>query len=202
MPPRDSSLLVRPARPGDAEPLVGVLTAAFFDDAPMRWAFPSVDRRREIVPAFFRLFFDLSVTAGGAFTTADLDAVVLGLPPDAAPPADFTARLGEVAGEYADALLTIVRLQEEHHPRHLGPHFYLAFGGVAPERQGHGSLGRVARHILDDCDRAGLAAYAEASSPGGEAVARGHGFAPIGGDIRIPGGPSLRPLWRPAGATR
>lgn len=194
---------VRRASPGDAGVLVDVLTSAFVDDAPMRWAFPDPGRRREIVPEFFRAFFDLSVAHEGAFTTEERDAVLLGLPPEASVPTGeeserFEARLALAAGEYADALRTILRMQAEHHPRDIGPHFYLGFGCVAPEHRGAGLLGGLVGHVLRDCDRQEVAAYLEASSPGGEAVARAHGFAPIGQPIDLPDGPSLRPMWRPA----
>jgi GNAT superfamily N-acetyltransferase len=191
-------LSVRRAARADAGALVDVLAAAFLDDPLMRWAFPDSGRRREIVPRFFHVFVDLAVAAGGAFLTGERDAVLLALPPDTTPPAEFPARLREVAAEYADALLTIVRLQDEYHPRHLGPHFSLIFLGVTPAHRGNGAADGLGRAVLAECDRLGVAAYAETSSPGGEAAARRHGFAPLGRDIRIPGGPSLRPLWRPA----
>ncbi|MDP9864189.1 MULTISPECIES: GNAT family N-acetyltransferase [Streptosporangium] len=189
-------ITLRPATGADTGPLTTLLAESFFDDALTVWAFPNPRRRQQILPGFFRIFLDLSISQEGALTTEDRQAVVLSTPPGAEDPgADFTTRLREVAGEYADALLTIVRLQEAHHPA-APRHLYLGFGAVAPHLQRSGLGAQMMRQVLDGCDRDGVPAYLEASSPGGEAVARRFGFEHHGPEIVMPGGPRLRPMWR------
>ena len=75
------------------------------------------------------------------------------------------------------------------------PHWYLPFVGTRPDRQSRGLGSAVMRPVLDACDVAGLPAYLEATS---ERVARlyaRHGFM-IAGEIELPDGPSLWPMWR------
>ncbi|MFI6603453.1 GNAT family N-acetyltransferase [Nonomuraea sp. NPDC050536] len=191
-----SSLTIRPATAADAEPLVALLAEAFADDALTVWAFPDPVRRRQILPGFFRAFYDLALAQRGTYTTDDRQAVVLATPPGAADPGEaFARRLAAAAGEYADALMTIVDLQELYHP--ASPrHLYLGFGAVSPERQQTGLASAVMAHLMEECDRDGTPAYLEASSAGGAAVARRFGFEPHGPLIHIPGGPQLRPMWR------
>ncbi|GAA3225388.1 GNAT family N-acetyltransferase [Nonomuraea helvata] len=191
-----SSLAIRPATDADTEPLVSLLAEAFADDALTVWAFPDPVRRRQILPDFFRAFYDLALAQRGAYTTDDRQGVLLATPPGAADPGEgFARRLRAVAGEYADALMTIVDLQELYHPAGP-PHLYLGFGAVTPERQRTGMASAMMRHLMEECDRDGTPAYLEASSAGGEAVARRFGFEPHGPLIHIPGGPRLRPMWR------
>ncbi|MER6949660.1 GNAT family N-acetyltransferase [Nonomuraea sp. NPDC000554] len=187
---------IRQATGADAEPLIALLSESFFGDALTVWAFPDPDRRKQILPDMFRAFFELSLSQGGVFTTDDHEGVVLSSPPGAREPgAEFAERLREIAGEYADALMTIVDLQDAHHP--ASPrHLYLGFGAVAPHRQRSGLGAELMRHMLESCDRDGTPAYLEASSAGGEALSRGFGFEPHGPEIFIPGGPGLRPMWR------
>jgi hypothetical protein len=51
--------------------------------------------------------------------------------------------------------------------------------------------------MLERCNAAGLPAYLEATSDGGVALYRRHGFRVVG-EIVLPGGPSLWPMWREA----
>ncbi|MCG5216592.1 GNAT family N-acetyltransferase [Streptosporangium sp. KLBMP 9127] len=191
-----SVITLRQATRADAGPLTALLAESFYDDALTVWAFPDPHRRRQILPGFFRVFLDLALAQGGALTTDDQEIVVLSTPPGAKDPgADFTVRLRAAAGEYADALMTIIRLQEAHHPA-APRHLYLGFAAVAPHRQRTGLASMAMREVLAGCDRDGVPAYLEASSPGGEAVSRQFGFEPHGPEIVIPGGPRLRPMWR------
>ncbi|NUR85877.1 MAG: GNAT family N-acetyltransferase [Nonomuraea sp.] len=191
-----SSLTVCPATAADAEPLVALLAEAFAEDPLTVWAFPDPVRRRRLLPGYFRALYDLAVAQRGAYTTGDRQAVVLSTPPRAADPGEpFAHRLAAAAGEYADALMTIVDRRELYHP--ASPrHLYLGFCAVSPERQRTGLAGAVMAHLMRECDRDGTPAYLEASSAGGEAVAWRAGFEPHGPLIHIPGGPQLRPMWR------
>ncbi len=193
--PVATDLGIRPALTADVDALVALLSAGFHDDAVAVWIFSDPDRRREILPDFFRAFVELSIDAGGAWITADRDGVLLSLPPEAGDPGpEFEDRLGRVAGEYAEKLLTVTHLQDAHKPRY--PHHYFSFGTVAEHRRGSGIGGRIFETVLRRCDELEIPGYLEASSPGGRTVSGQYGFAPIGPEIRMPGGPTLRPMWR------
>ncbi|MFJ3927821.1 hypothetical protein [Streptomyces sp. NPDC090022] len=178
--------------------LSALLAATFHQDALTRWIVPDERRRAELLPGFFRVFVELSASYDAVLTSPDGDAVILFLPPGAEPDeAALGAALAESLGEaYAPALATVTALQAEHHPTDR-PHYYLAFGAVRADRQRSGVLSGLLTELMGRADREGVAAYAEASSPGGEAVTRRLGFTRLGGDIVLPGdGPTLRPMWR------
>lgn len=177
----------------DAEALADVLAEAFADDALTRWIVPDDERRRRVLPAFFRVFVDLSLAHGSVFTTEQRDGVLLALPPGATPlcarqEREIDRRMRDVLGVDAERMAEISRLQAEHHP--VEPHWYLSFCGVAHARTGVGR--KLATGFLERC--AGPM-YLEASSRGGLAGAYLMGFKVID-LIQVPGGPQLVPMWR------
>ncbi|MFI5756094.1 hypothetical protein [Streptomyces sp. NPDC051569] len=190
----------RPAR-SDTDALATLLAEAFHDDPLTRWIIPDGWRRAELLPGLFRVFIDISSEYDGVATTPCGDAVMLFLPPGASKDVDqrgeeLGQRFAAALGDHAEALGTIARLQAEHHPAEPA-HFYASFAAVRPSRQRRGLLSGLLDELAARADREGVGAYAEASSPGGEALCRQVGFAPVGDTIVLPdSGPSLRPLWR------
>ena len=184
----------------DRDKLATLLARAFHDDPLAVWAFPDEGRRAWLLPDFFRVFLDLSLDHDGVYTTADRDAALLFLPPSgwAAMQADERElgwQFAEICGDYAEKLMTIVELQNEHHP--VGrPHLYVSFAGVSPQAQRRGAMSTLLHRLAARADRDGLGIYTEASSAGGEASFRRLGGVPVGPDIVLPDGPTLRPMWR------
>jgi ribosomal protein S18 acetylase RimI-like enzyme len=82
---------------------------------------------------------------------------------------------------------------EEQHPAE--PHWYLFFLGTRPERRSRGLGSALLRPVLDACDAQGLPAYLEATSERSAALYVRHGFE-VTGEIALPHGPSLWPMWR------
>ncbi len=76
------------------------------------------------------------------------------------------------------------------------PHFYLPFIGVHPDQQGRGHGIEVLQPVLDICDRNGLPAYLEASSPRSVPFYRRAGFE-ITAEFAPEGGPRLTGMRRP-----
>ncbi|MFI9642500.1 pyridoxal phosphate-dependent decarboxylase family protein [Micromonospora sp. NPDC051925] len=186
---------VRPGTRADRGPLVALLAAALHSNPVMEWVIPDPRRREALVPAFFRSFYDRCLAGGGVYTTDELDAVLLAVGPDEPAGYDtFPARLAESVEERADALRALRALQDRQRPR--TPHWQVAFAGVAPGCRRRGLDADLLASLLSRCDESGVPTYTEASSPSGQTDARRYGFVPVGEEIRLPGGPTLRPMWR------
>jgi GNAT superfamily N-acetyltransferase len=188
----------RKATLDDAGALADVLALALFDDPVSLWAFPDATRRREILPAFMRVFVDASLRQGEAYTMDDLCAASLWFPPRwemNEPDAEaFEDAVRAAAGEYAESgPLTILGLMERVHPR--TPHFYLAFVGTRPDRQGRGIGSLMMNAVLDRCDKERTPAYLEASAERNRPLYERLGFE-VQSSIDLPDGPSLWGMWR------
>ncbi len=188
-----------PATSADTEQLVDVLTRSFLDDPLMVWMIPDERRRAEIVPEFFRAHLDLALDYDGVYTTPRRDAALLFLPPGAwekveARDTELTEVFAGITGEYWDSLLTIMEAQAERHPSER--HYYVSFIGVDPRAQRRATGTVLVDALVENADREGVPLYSETSSTGGAGLAGRYGFAPLGADILLPEGPSLRPMWR------
>jgi GNAT superfamily N-acetyltransferase len=84
---------------------------------------------------------------------------------------------------------------ERQHPRE--PHWYLQAIGTHPAMQGKGFGGSLMRHRLALIDAAGLPAYLESSKESNIPFYSGFGFQ-LTGEIGMPHGPILYPMWRSA----
>jgi GNAT superfamily N-acetyltransferase len=82
---------------------------------------------------------------------------------------------------------------ESAHPRE--PHWYLSVVGTDPAEQGKGVGTALISPMLDRCDEAGLGAYLESSKPENVPYYQRFGFA-VTGQIDLPDGPPLWPMWR------
>ena len=172
-----------------ADRVLGTLTRAFRADPPCRWLFPEED-------AFARHFPALALALGaaafrdGTLTHAEGGAA-LWLAPDAAPDEDAIAALVEAAlpdSRHMDAFAVFAAM-EARHP--ATPHWYLPVVGVEPARQGLGLGSALIRPVLERCDRTGVAAYLEATTPRSRALYERLGFR-VTATIREGGCP---PLW-------
>lgn len=80
-----------------------------------------------------------------------------------------------------------------YHPHE--PHWYLPLIGVDPSQQGRGHGGALLQHTLQICDREGLPAYLEATSPRSKALYLCHGFEESG-VIQAGNSPAMWPMLR------
>ncbi|TDE56714.1 N-acetyltransferase [Nonomuraea mesophila] len=180
------------AAAGDAEEraAVRVLTAAFADDAVIRWLNPQVSAR------MFAFVVAESAAAGG-LEVQDETAAAVWLPWSAGgstpgpatsgPPPELPVRLRQ----YVE--LTAARHPSDH------DHLYLQFLGVHPACQGKGAGSALLARGLARADAAGLPAYLEASGQANQRLYERHGFVPHGDPILLPDGPAVRPMWREPG---
>jgi GNAT superfamily N-acetyltransferase len=192
---------IRKAGPGDVPALAGALARAFDDDPVMGWLFPDSARRTRTLPRFFSAHLTKIVLPHGeVYTTEDVAGGALWEPPgkwrlgvqgQLRMLPDFIRLFGRRLGVASRGL----NLVEAHHPHEL--HWYLAVLGTEPARQGQGIGSYLMGPILEHCDEEGMPAYLESSKESNIAFYRRHGFE-VTREIRLPGGPPIWPMWRPA----
>lgn len=171
-----------------------VLARAFADDPVLRWVQPRRGRDAAVfagihiashgAPGTGHLLFDGAVPVGAAYWD----------PPGYRPPlARQVASLPVLIAGITTGLRRgawLVQALDERRP--TKPHWYLAtLGAVIPGR-GIGSA--LLRHGLDEITGP---AYLESSNPRNVPLYRRFGFEPLA-PIRLPGGPELIPMYRPA----
>ena len=207
--PGTAERTVRPATSADVKPLAAVMARAFHDDPPFIWVLPdSATRlRRER-----RLF--VTVTRGEVLADGGVDVVLAGTELAGAaiwrPPGRWGAAAGvgeqlrmlagllRAFGRRIGAAAALSQALARAHPRE--PHWYLFAIGVDPAWQGSGLASALLRSRLDQCDRAGLPAYLEASKPTSVPLYQHFGFEPTGNPDVPAGAPPLTAMWRPPAA--
>ena len=131
--------------------------------------------------------------AGAAWTADGLSGACLTLPPGRwRLPLRSQVRHGPAfvpafGSRFPWAFGLLTRMESRHLRE---PHWYFPYIGVVPAAQGQG-LGRTLMGpTLERCDREGLPAYLEASSPRNAALYRRLGFKDIA-ELRFAGSPPL-----------
>ena len=196
------SITVRPARRSDVPALARVLGRAFQDDPVMMWMQPDATRRAAALAGFFGALTRYHYLAGAgvevALSGSGVAAAALWDPPGKGEPSPreqiamlpaviraFRGRLGE--GRALTEQMKAVHPEE--------PHWYLGIIGSDPESRG-GGFGHVLMNSrLDRCDAEGAPAYLESSNADNIPYYNRYGFD-VTGEIVIPDGPSLWPMWR------
>jgi GNAT superfamily N-acetyltransferase len=189
----------REAARSDRAPLAAALAAAFDDDPVPRWASPRADLRAPMLRRFFAAMLDAKMPEGFVHTDPELRGGAIWAPPGGwktSPAQDL-----RIAGAFLDPRLWrrapwvgpgLLGL-EKHHPQ--TPHFYLAVLGVVPSAQGEGLGSRLMEPVLRLCDSEGVPAYLESSKFSNIAFYARHGFRQTG-EIELPRGPRMFPMWR------
>jgi ribosomal protein S18 acetylase RimI-like enzyme len=190
---------VRLAARADVDLIAASLALAFDDDPVMAFLFPSQTARVSRLTRFFRTGLVVQhLSRAACFTDAECAGAALW-----APPGHWRLTIGQMVRgapglvtALGANLLTALRALaavERAHPH--APHYYLAVLGTRPDRQGRGLGSAYLGPILDRCDREGLGAYLESSKESNIPFYRRHGFE-VTGEIRLPGGPLVWPMWR------
>jgi GNAT superfamily N-acetyltransferase len=187
---------VRLAASPDIPALSHTLAAAFIDDPVFSYCYPDAAARRRILPRWFEIVGEAVLPHGAIQTTEDVIAGAVWIPPGVDEDEQMGVALGEISGACAQTLFEIFERMEEAHPRE--PHHYLFLLGTRPEWQRRGIGSALLRPALDQCDRDAMPAYLEATSEGNRILYLRHGFQ-VTGEISLPGGPSMWPMWRAPG---
>jgi|HubBroStandDraft_1064217.scaffolds.fasta_scaffold00058_66 hypothetical protein len=191
----------RPVGTADRPAIGAMLARAFHDDPVMVYMFPEPAERRRKLPRLFELLFAGNLPLGGCDVTEGGETASLWRPPGKVQIPLWTRLVNTPAilAIYGFAgtsrAMRLLGVMERHHPRE--PHWYLMLIGTEPQKQGRGFAGIVLRHRLAQIDAARLPAYLEASKPENVPIYASVGFEQCG-ELSIPGGPVIYPMWRPA----
>jgi GNAT superfamily N-acetyltransferase len=155
---------------------VAALTLAFAADPIMRWAWPDADQYATYWPRIAEAYGGRAFDYGTAHVLENFAAVALWLPPGAE---SDDAALGKLVAESCgDQILrdldAVFEQMARFHP--AGELWFLPLIGVDPVAQGRGLGSALLRHGLAACDRDGLPAYLEATSPRNRTLYERHGF--------------------------
>ena len=188
---------VRVAQVSETDTVLNTLTLSFANDPPLRYLLPTPDAFLGGFPGFAKGMGGPGIAAGPAYLADDGAAAALWLPPGvesdteamiAAISPHLTEKTGEVVGQVTEAIA-------HYHPHE--PHWYLAFIGVDPVRQGLGLGSAILKETLQRCDADGVIAYLESSSPKNVPLYERFGFEVMG--VIQPGDfPPIYPMLRPA----
>ncbi len=191
-------------RPDDAAQAAEVLTEAFVGDPLMTFLFADEARHGGQVGRMADVTARRGIDHGhgyGWVDGEDLLGVATWAPPGKPfyDPADGQ-RLGDiiVAADPGRAAMVGAALAELRVHRPDEPHFYLQMLGVRASARGRGIGGELLAGTLEHIDRLGSAAHLESSNPRNVSLYRRHGFEVVA-ELTMPeGGPTIRPMFRPA----
>jgi len=195
---RASGATVRLATAEDAEPLAATLTRAFADDPMMLHLLRNEAARPQVMPRLFKLLFKLGRPHGACFVTSGYEAATLWRPPGGwhVHLRDYVLNLGEFIGIFGGGVFNVMGtmdIVEKRHPEK--PHWYLQVIGTDPAKQGKGFGSLIMRQQLAVADAAHMPCYLESSKDTNIPIYKSFGFE-VTGEIRIPNGPTLWPMWR------
>jgi ribosomal protein S18 acetylase RimI-like enzyme len=191
----DNSMRVRRARQQDEVPLLATLTSAFVNDPPARWLYPEPENYLRYFSAFAHAFGGGAVDRGTAWHTLDHAACALWFAPHSAPAEEPLLAVVErsIPTHRHTEVFAVMQALGEAHPAE--PHWYLPLIGVDAACQGRGLGSTLLRHTLSECDRDGVPAYLEASSPRSVPLYERHGFKALA-PIRVRSCPPILPMLR------
>ncbi|MEI9995991.1 MAG: GNAT family N-acetyltransferase [Rhizomicrobium sp.] len=195
---RADATTVRAASWADAGPLAATLGRAFHDDPVAIHLLPDPATRAGALPRMFRLLFKLGLPYGACFVTEGYEAVALWRPPDLwrVPFWQYIVNAPELlrtfGGGVFNVMATMDRIEKAHPHK---PNWYLQTIGTDPDKQGKGFGSRIMRRQLAVADAARMPCYLESSKDTNLPIYRSFGFE-VTGEIKIPGGPTLWPMWR------
>jgi ribosomal protein S18 acetylase RimI-like enzyme len=192
---------VRKATLADAPRLAQALASAFRDDPVIAWIFPDEQRRRRVLPAFmeFRLR-KLAFPHDEVWTTAGGAAAAVWFPPPGRWQLSRRQRLWllpplvRFLGVRTGSVLGGLERMEKQHP-HDRSHWYLFILATEPAAQGRGLGSALLDQMLARVDADGMPVYLESSNQRNIALYGRRGFE-ITGEVAIPGGPRIWPMWR------
>jgi len=191
---------VRNATMGDYAAVSATLARAFYDDPVFSFLLPDDATRLKKLETVMGLFFKLGLGHGACYTTDNFESITLWRPPNGwhVPFLAYIVngpKLLSTFGAKVFRSLAVVDMMEKIHPQE--PHWYLQTIGTDPKFQGKGYGGIIMRDRLAAVDAAHMPCYLESSKDTNIPIYRNFGFE-LTGEIQVPGGPKIWPMWRKA----
>jgi ribosomal protein S18 acetylase RimI-like enzyme len=201
---RANNSTVRVATRADAEAVATMLARAFHDDPLICHFVADVASRPEKFKRIFKLLFKLAVGYGSCHVTDGFEAASLWRPPGQWHLPFWQSitngpELLSVFGSDAFRVIATMDRIEKVHPK--ANHWYLQVVGTDPAKQGKGFGSLVLRHQLAIADAQNIPCYLESSKDTNIPIYQALGFE-LRGEIRIPDGPTLYPMWRNVGTRK
>lgn len=193
---------IRPAHKTDIAELSRVLARAFHDDPVMMWMLPDPTARARALPMMFAAMTRHHYLPGGGAEVVSQDCAIAGSTLWDPPGRWKTSRreallmMPTVVRAFRSRVQlaqTVMRTLIQNHPAQ--PHWYLTFIGTDPSVRGTGLGQALMRSRLERCDDDHAPAYLEATKPDLISFYSRFGFE-VTGEIRLPNGPKLWPMWR------
>lgn len=186
---------VRKATAGELPGLARALAAAFDADPPTRWVFGD----RPLEPGFLLFLRRIWFPQDECYTTDGVVGACVWERPGEWKTGVWTQlklmpAMGRTFGARLPRIGQAIAKMESNHPEPL--HYYLPFVGVTPGWQGRGLGAALMRPVLDRCDREGVPAYLEASTPRNRVLYERHGFVTTEEFHLGKGSPPLWRMWR------
>lgn len=200
---REAAATARPAVWADADAIAATLARAFHDDPLMCFLLPDAAAQPQKMPRLFKLLFRLGLPHGCCDVTTGCEAVALWRPPGKweIPAYQYILNAGDFLGIFgfsgARRVSATMETIERRHPH--DPHYYLQVLGTDTLKQGKGYGGVAIRRQLAAADAARMPCYLESSKDTNIPIYKSFGFE-VTGEINLPDGPTLWPMWRPARA--
>jgi ribosomal protein S18 acetylase RimI-like enzyme len=199
-----TGLEIRTAGEAQAREAADVLARAFSRDPVCSWIFPAEGSRTWRLRRLFLTELRHSSLRHGAVELAWTDGRIAGaalwIPPGAWPSAMGPSALPALLSAVGRRLGTAARYESSAtraHPREQ-PHWYLAYIGVDPSRQGRGVGSALLRSRLENPEEPAGPAYTESSNLRNVPLYERFGFQ-VTGALDLPeGAPPVPTMWRPA----
>jgi ribosomal protein S18 acetylase RimI-like enzyme len=196
---------IRTAHVDDVDAVAAVLTASFHDDPVMSWAWPDPHIRTQRLHGLWTFMAGVAyIPRGASSVVPGGDGAALWTAPGQLPDEEFwVANAGRFVAllEGDIGRLGILSDQMDANHPHDREHWYLLAIGVSPAAQGRRLGSALLAHTLAVADEAGAPAYLEATSTRSRALYERVGFEVIG-QIDVPDGPPMWPMWREPGVAR
>jgi GNAT superfamily N-acetyltransferase len=179
--PRPDGSDIRLAAPEERRLVAEALSHGFYDDPLFRWMFPDDSRRLREGELGFDLFVrHFYFPHGEIYTTDRFAGAACWIAPHRSK-VGILKQLRMLPGMVRvfrgdlPRLFAMVNAFDKRHP-HEDAHWYLPAIAVRSAWQGRGFGAALLRPALERCDREGIPAYLEATSPRNRALYERHGF--------------------------
>lgn len=182
--------------------VVHMIVRAFAEDPLVRWFFPDDAAYERRASAFFGYLFDIRIVHGEIHVAPDCAAASLWNPPGGVSmPQTEQDRLWATDVESGAEIGELDRLDSMQETvdalRPAGPHWYLGVLATDPSRRGGGLARAVMSPVLARADADGIPALLETGTRENLPFYARFGFDVLA-EARVPGGPPLWVLRRPA----